>query len=180
LFVFFLGIDWMWWWLDRFEWRYWCGWADSSFKWSYWKSGFVVGPERYHQVIYHFVYFFGYWIVMMLICTEALLKHLKPALFFLKSWYVQFSNTWTSYFFSPTHTGTIYKTTIVPSRTFCVVSYVPNPSRGLLFCVGVLTLDVFFFQVSVGQSEAKVYKLNFACIFELSTMSIHTCHNFEH
>jgi len=68
----------------------------------------------------------------------------------------------------------------LPSRTFCVVSYVPNPSRGLLFCVGVLTLDVFFFQVSVGQSEAKVYKLNFACIFELSTMSIHTCHNFEH
>jgi hypothetical protein len=36
------------------------------------------------------------------------------------------------------------------------------------------------FHVSVGQSEAKVYKLNFACIFELSTMSIYTCHNFEH
>ncbi|KAL5664478.1 hypothetical protein ACJX0J_024586, partial [Zea mays] len=52
--------------------------------------------------------------------------------------------------------GTIYKTTIVPSRTFCVVSYVPNPSRDLLFCDGVLTLDVFSFQVSVGQSEAKI------------------------
>jgi hypothetical protein len=35
------------------------------------------------------------------------------------------------------------------------------------------------FQVSVGQSEAKVYELNFACIFELSTMSIYTCINFE-
>ncbi|AQK68514.1 DNA-binding protein BIN4 [Zea mays] len=43
--------------------------------------------------------------------------------------------------------GTIYKTTIVPSRTFCVVSYVPNPSRDLLFCDGVLTLDVFSFQI---------------------------------
>jgi len=32
----------------------------------------------------------------------------------------------------------------------------------------------------VGQSEAKVYKLNFACIFELSTMSIYMRHNFEH
>jgi hypothetical protein len=57
--IIFLGTDWMWWWLDRFERRYWRCWEDSSFKWSYWKSGFVVRPERYHQVTFTLDFLIG-------------------------------------------------------------------------------------------------------------------------
>lgn len=65
--------------------------------------------------------------------------------------------------------GTIYKTTIVPSRTFCVVlnllqTLLPNPmlkfSYIIFICAchsyGLTLATSFVFQVSFSQSEAKV------------------------
>ncbi|XP_048595369.1 DNA-binding protein BIN4-like isoform X1 [Brassica napus] len=56
--------------------------------------------------------------------------------------------------------GTIYKSTIVPSRTFCVVRFfkilVPIPTSKGSCIIQVLTLEILQFQVNVSQSEAKI------------------------
>ena len=84
--VVFVGTDWMWWWLDWFERRYWRCWEDSSFKWSYWKSGFVVRPERYHQVTFTLDTSLDFLIPVVGnprqdIHINTLLKHLKTSSF---------------------------------------------------------------------------------------------------
>ncbi|XP_056850540.1 DNA-binding protein BIN4-like isoform X1 [Raphanus sativus] len=56
--------------------------------------------------------------------------------------------------------GTIYKSTIVPSRTFCVVrffsDFIPISNFKVTCIIQVLTPEILQFQVNVGQSEAKI------------------------